>query len=128
VEFNPDPEVYSTRDLTDEHYLPRVDYWNTDLKLSKRIPIAGRRSMSIYMDITNVWNTKRLNLGDRKYSEHIYYERLRGRDVKYGQDTHIFLEPYKGRDGNWQPPLTPRLDWALNLYPRYYRFGARFEL
>ena len=128
VAYNPDPEIYTTRDLSDEHYLPVVDYWNTDLKLSKSFQIQGRRAMSVYVDITNLWNTRRQNLGSNDYTAHIYYERLKGSDVKYGEDTHIFVHPYRDKDGYWQPPLSPRSDWALYLYPRYYRFGARFEL
>jgi hypothetical protein len=128
LEYNPDPEVFTTRDLTDEHYLPIVDYWNTDLKLSKSIQIEGRRSVSVYMDVTNLWDTRRLNAGSGDYTKYIYYERLKGRDIKYGQDTHIFTRPYRDQDSYWQPPLSPRSDWSLYLYPRYYRFGARFEL
>jgi len=133
VLYNPDPQTYSVRDMTDENYIPQVDYWNTDLKFSKSIPLAGRRNMQVYLDITNATNEKRLNLSSNDYNEYLYFERLKGRDVKWGEDTHIFTRPYRvaqsdGTLGYWKPPLAPSSDWAMYLYPRYYRFGVRFEL
>ena len=133
VLFNPDPQTYSVRDMTDENYIPQVDYWNTDLKFAKSVSLAGRRNVQFYLDITNLWNAKRLNLSSNDYNEYLYFERLKGRDVKWGEDTHVFTRPYRvaqsdGTPGYWKPPLAPRMDWALFLYPRYYRFGVRFEL
>ena len=49
--------------LPPEYFMKRVDYWNTDLKLTKAFNLPGGRSVSVYMDITNLFNAKRLNLG-----------------------------------------------------------------
>jgi hypothetical protein len=128
------PNLLQTRELDDEYFLPIVDYWNSSIKLSRAVHLHGRRSIMFFMDISNVFNTKRLNgsgISDvNEYKQYIFEHRRDGEDLKYGDLSTfgIFTEPWRDANGRWQPPVEPRNEWLLYLYPRYYRFGISFSL
>jgi hypothetical protein len=110
--------------------------------------LGGGRSISAYVDVTNVFNSKTLNAGGTAYTEYIVdrrkfgdlYGDKEGQDavvaaggfiepdysIKYGiPSTHyVFTEPYKGPTGDWLTPLAPQTDFIQYLNPRYYRFGV----
>ena len=132
------PDGFTGRDseLPDENFLPFVDNYNTNLKITKLFTLPGGRSVSAYVDITNLWNQKRLNtsaLGDnyRTYLEMIRYRRSAGQpDLKVG-DSATFdwaTRPFQDEHGSWRKPLAARSDWMLFLNPRAYRFGFSFQL
>jgi hypothetical protein len=104
------------------------------MKLSKSIPLPGGRSLSAYLDISNVLNTKRLNGAfdnGEDYTGYVVARRRSGDNVKYGDESTFFVltEPYRDpSSGAWHAPLSPRTDWLHHLNPRYYRFGVRFSL
>ncbi len=121
------------REVPEENYVPVVDFWNTDVKFAKSIALPGGRSMSAYLDISNVLNTKRLDgnfVNGDEYGRYLIGRRRSGDDVKYGDEStfYVFTEPYKDAAGTWKPPISPRTDWLHHLNPRYFRFGVRFNL
>ena len=136
VYYNPDPLTYETRELPDEYILPSVDYWNTDMKLTKSFRLPGGRSISVFADVTNVWNTKRLRVGGTDYLEYVYRRRKAGDNIEvYSPETFdILTEPYllqyadSSTPAVWKAPLAPRTEWLHYLNPRFFRFGLRFEL
>jgi len=67
VIFNPD--AVPRREIQDEYYIPTAAYWNTDLRLTKDTPLSAGRRVSVFVDITNLLNTKRLTgsaIGDQE--------------------------------------------------------------
>jgi len=130
VIYNPDG--LELRELPEENFLRAVDYWNTDMKVAKSVRLPGGRMLSVYMDITNVWNTKRLNGGGlynyQEYLKYLVNRNFSGAGLKVGEEAYIFTRPYRSEKGYWEPPLSPRTEWLQHLAPRQYRFGLRFEL
>ena len=147
--YNPDPSTIPLRELPEENWFPEVDYWNTNLKFSKTFDLPGGRFMAFSFDIENLWNTRRLNGGaqdETEYTKFIYEQRMEYarrkaagvstegvHNYKWGDpDTfYIFTRPWQTVPSDTVPyyaPLTPRLDYLLCLYPRFYRFGVRFSL
>ena len=149
VYYNPDPSSIPLRELPEENWFPSVDYWNTDLKLSKTVDLPGGRFVALSFDIQNLWNTKRLNgswLGSTEYLRFIYEQRKEyARRVKNGESTegvhnysygdpdtfYILTRPWQyvpDDDVAYKAPLSPQEEWLHHLYPRSYRFGMRFSL
>ena len=147
--YNPDPTTIPLRELPEENWFPKVDYWNTDVKFSKTIGLPGGRFMAFSFDIANVWNTKRLNgsyKGATEYTKFIYEQRMEyARRKAAGESTegvhnyswgdpdtfYILTRPWQTVPNDTIPynaPLSPREDWLHHLYPRSYRFGVRFSL
>ncbi len=128
------PDQLEIREIPDEYFIPAVDYWNTDLKVSKAVSLPGGRSLSAYLDVTNIWNTKRMNgfgisnLDD--YREYLVGRRRGGDDVKYGDEStfYVLTRPYRDGAGSWRAPISPRTEWLHHLNPRHYRLGVRFGL
>ena len=76
--YNPDPTSIPLRELPEENWFPVVDYWNTNLKLSKTLDLPGGRFVAVSFDIENLWNTKRLNgtwRNGTEYKKFIYEQR-----------------------------------------------------
>jgi len=128
------PQGLQRRELPDENIMRFVDYWNTDLKISKTLPLAGGRSLQLYADVTNVLNAKRLALGavdTEDYYQYVVDRRLAGEtDLRVGDDSTLdaLTEPYQDTGGNWKAPISPRTEWLHYLNPRAFRFGLRFDL
>ena len=130
------PESLPVRELSEDNYLPNVDITNVNMKFSKQLTFSGGRSMSIYMDILNVLNTRTLtSAGVKNWSDYLNYiftRRSLGEDIKVGDEStfYILTQPYK-IDPNatlWSRPLSPESDWLQFVSPRFYRFGVRFEI
>jgi len=126
------PENIARRLLPDEYIMKKVDYWNTDLKIQKTFNLPKGRSISAYLDVANLFNAKRLELGDDDYMLYVIDRRTKGgeSDLRYGDEStwRVFTEPYQDSDGNWHAPLAPELEWIQFLNPRSYRFGVRISL
>ncbi len=126
------PENVSRRLLPAAYIMKAVDYWNTDVKAQKAFSLPGGRTVSAYVDVTNVRNTKRNRLGGTNYMEYLVDRRTKGSepDLRYGDEStlHVFTRPYKDAGGNWHAPVSPRNDWVQFLFPRAYRFGLRVAL
>ena len=114
-----------------------MDDLNTDLKLSKRLNLPGKRSVLMYMSVSNLLNRKVLSgsalstTAQDDYKRYVFGQRNEDKDVKYGDESTFFVltEPYRDpSSGAWHAPLSPRTDWLHHLNPRYYRFGVRFSL
>ena len=75
--------------LPSEYIFKTVDYWNTDIKLSKTFSLGVSRSVRISLDVKNLWNTKRLNVGGTAYTEYVIDRRTRGgeTDLRYGDES-----------------------------------------
>ena len=149
--YNPDPSIIPLRELPEENWYPEVDYWNTDLRLSKTFNLPGSRFMAISLDVENLWNTKRLNgalSGDAEtdYRRFIFEQRKEyARRKKNGESTegvhnysygdpdtfYIFTEPWQwvpDDDTPYREPLAARYEWLLHMNPRFYRLGLRFSI
>ena len=133
VVYNPDSK--ERRELPDENILPVTDFWNTDMKLTKRFLLPGGRYVSTYMDISNVFNTKHLFQDGVSnydiYLAEVYRRRLGGEDVDVGDESTFdwLNEPYVGAGGSSvTKPISASTDWLQFMNPRFYRFGVRFEL
>ena len=149
--YNPDPSNIPLRELPEENWFPQVDTWNTDLRISKTFDLPGSRYMSVSFDVSNLWNTKRLNgsltdAAGTEYSKFIYEQRkeyarrqANGESTEgvhnyiYGEpDTfYIFTEPWQSIPDETQPykaPLQANAEWLIHMNPRYYRLGLRFSL
>jgi len=129
--------------LPTEYIMRNVDYWNTDLRLQKSIRLGGGRSLEAYLDVSNLWNTKRLAIGHEDYTKYVIERRSKGgyledgvtrtgaqRDLRYGDSStwFVFTQPYKDVSGAWHRPIAPALDWCQFLNPRAYRLGVRINL
>ncbi len=126
------PENVARRFLPDEYIMKAVDYWNTNLKFQKLVSLPGGRMVSLYLDIYNVWNTKRNRLGSADFQWYIVDRRTRGGEpnLRYNDEStwHVFNRPYKDVGGNWHRPLKPEQEWVQFTDPRSYRFGVRVNL
>jgi hypothetical protein len=86
------------------------------------------------LDITNVFNTKRLNgSGLANYGEYLEYileHRRTDPSLGVGDPSTFFLfsEPYRDEKGYWHAPLAPQTEWLHFLNPRQYLFGVRIDL
>jgi len=124
------PTAVERRLLPAEYIMRNVDYWNSDLRLQKSIRVGGGRSLEAYMDVTNLWNTKRGG-GGEDYTKYIIDQRTKGGrpDLRYGDPStwFVFTRPYKDTSGVWHRPISPDSDWQW-LYPRAFRFGVRVNL
>ncbi len=132
VVYNPD--ALELREVPEDNFIPVADYHNTDLKLSKSFGLPGSRSLMLYVDVTNVWNAKRLNgsgISDiNAYKKYLVQRRQLGSDVEYGGEStfSLFSRPYRDADGNWKAPISPRTEWLHHVNPRSYALGIRFNL
>ncbi len=129
--YNPDNR--EPRELPEENWIPAVDNYSTDGKLSKSFRLPGGRSLQLYVDIKNVLNRKTLNgywLNDGDYMAYLVQRRGLGEDLKYGEEStfDLFTEPWKDVDGNWKAPIDPRNEWLHHINPRSFTFGLRFQL
>jgi len=133
VIYRPDATV-PVRDLPEENFLPVADSWKMDLKLTKSFRLPGSRSLSLYADVLNVFNTKSLNLAAisdvNDYYLYVVEQRRKGQDVHVGDAStfSVLTRPYRGESGQWKPPISARTEWLQHLYPRFFRFGVRFEV
>jgi hypothetical protein len=130
VIYNPD---FLPRNLLQEEYIMQdVDYWNTDLKVQKVVPLPGGRMVSFYLDVGNLWNTKRNRLGPSEFAWYHVDRRTKGGEsgLRYNDESswHVLTEPYKDLGGNWHRPMQPDQDWVQFTNPRSYRFGVRVNL
>ena len=100
-----------------------LDYYNTDLKLSRYFKMAGIE-FQVYMDVTNALNQKRLNSGAfdssewREYMESLKFSYENGEDQ--GTD----------RVGEYKKDyvkLPIRNEYQLFLYPRDIFLGLRIN-
>jgi len=130
VIYNPDNVARQL--LPDSYIMKAVDYWNTDLKFQKLVDLPGGRSASFYVDVNNLWNTKRNRLGGGTFTEYIIDRRTKGgeTDLEYNDEStwHVLTRPYKDVGGNWHAPISPDREWVQYTNPRSYRFGVRVTL
>ena len=133
VIYRPDPTI-PLRELPAENYMKTVDYWYTNLKLDKTIDLQGGRTLSAYMDVTNLLNTKYMSSGGmasyNDYLNYVFNRRQAGeKNLRvYDPSTEEALtRPYKDAGGNWKAPISPRTEWLLYPTTRVVRFGLRFD-
>jgi outer membrane receptor protein involved in Fe transport len=137
VVYNPNSQP--RRELPPEWIMRGRDYWGADAKLTKDIAIGGHRRVSVYLDITNLFNRKYLNgtyLNGNDYLQYVVDRRSQGeKSLRVGDPStwDALTQPYriKKADGtytSWKAPISPRTDWVMFLYPRAYRAGIRFDL
>jgi hypothetical protein len=109
------------------------DYDNWDLRLSKRLSI-GRYDISLFMDVNNLFNTKRMST--RGFSDSDDREDyLKSLHLPMYEDSLYIVAGYT--PGNDKPgdvkskdkPYInmPDIDFITYLNPRSLRFGIRFE-
>ena len=133
------PNGVPRRELPPEYVLRGRDYWGTSAKFTKDALVGRNRRVSVYLDITNLFNRKYLNgtyMNSGDYVAYIVERRAQGEpDLRVGDPStwHVLTEPYRIRkaDGTytaWKPPISPRTEWLAFLYPRAYRAGIRFDL
>jgi hypothetical protein len=134
VIYRPDPTI-PIRELPQINYMRTIDYWYTNLKLDKTVRLKGGRTISAYMDVTNLLNTKYLSSGGmasyNDYLSYVFQRRLAGeKDLRvYDPSTFdVLTKPYKDAGGNWKAPISPRTEWLLFPNARTLRFGLRFDL
>ncbi len=132
VVFNPD--AVPRREIDAEYFIPTVDYYNTDLRLTKDTPLWGGRRVSVFVDVTNLLNTRRLT-GSAIEDEERYFRYLVGvrrsdDSIKYGEEStfYVLTRPYRDEGGGWRAPISPRNEWLHHMNPRRYRLGVRFDL
>jgi hypothetical protein len=115
------------------------NYWSADGKITKDIALGGQRRLSLYLDITNLFERKYLNgtySNGNDYLQYVVDRRSQGESsLRVGDPStwDALTQPYriKKADGTytaWKAPISPRTDWLLFLYPRAYRAGVRFDL
>jgi hypothetical protein len=134
VIYRPDPTI-PIRELPPENFMRTVDYWYTNLKLDKTIRLHGGRTISAYMDVTNLLNTKYLAssaiANNTDYLAYVLMRRQSGeKDLKvYDPSTFdVLTKPYRGASGAWRPPISPRSEWLLFPNARVVRLGLRFDV
>jgi outer membrane receptor protein involved in Fe transport len=133
------PNAQPRRELPPEWIMRGRDYWGADAKLTKEVAIGRQRRVSIYLDITNLFNRKYLNgtyLNGNDYLQYVVDRRSEGeKSLRVGDPStwDALTKPYriKKADGTysaWKAPISPRTDWLMCLSPRAYRAGIRFDL
>ena len=125
--FNYDPNKSGV--ITELRY---VDYWNTNLRLSKNFSFGGR-SVSLYMDVTNVFNYKCLSLSALDQTSGGRYEDYMAELIELNTQTQGYDAKYKIGDEQFNDEAETRItrdnDWLLYTQtPRYFRFGLRVDL
>jgi len=99
-----------------------VDTWRTDMRLQKYVNFGGR-SVSFYMDVRNLFNQERVNLGALADPATYYKQQLMDGTEKF---------VYKMGDPRFNDILQRRQardnDWLLFLDPREFQFGVRVNL
>ena len=109
-----------------------TDTWNTDLRLTKNFSFGGR-SVGVYMDVTNVFNWKQLNLSALDATSGGRYESYMRELVELNTQTQGYDAKYKIGDEQFNDEAERRItqdnDWLLYTQtPRYFRFGLRVDL
>jgi outer membrane receptor protein involved in Fe transport len=133
------PNAQPRRELPPEWIMRGRNYWGADAKLTKDIAIGRQRRVSIYLDISNLFDRKYLNgtyTNGNDYLQYVVDRRSQGEtDLRVGDPStwDALTQPYriKKADGTytaWKAPISPRTEWLLFLYPRSYRAGIRFDL
>jgi len=127
------------RELPPEYVLRGRDSWGTSAKFTKDALVGRNRRISVYLDISNLFNRKYLNgtyMNGGEYLSYIVERRAQGEtDLRVGDPStwDALTKPYriKRADGTytaWKAPISPRTDWLGFLSPRAYRAGIRFDL
>jgi hypothetical protein len=108
------------------------DYWNTDLRLSKTFAFGGR-SVSLYMDVTNLTSHKVVNpnaFDDKAYEYYMeqFTERLTDGSGRYVSKGLRLGDSRFNRLA--EEKLSQTNDWFLYLgsIPRQVMFGVRVDL
>ena len=118
-EFIWDPQVPTAQ----QHWIQRVDYSNTDLRVEKIISAYGMNA-TLYLDIKNLWNQKFLNTGHFNQAEGLAYREALRLPWEEGDQ--------KGDDkwGTWDKDYIQLgwMNWIQFLNPRQIFFGIRFEM
>lgn len=118
-EFIWDPQVPTPQ----QHWIERVDYSNTDLKVEKIISMYGMRA-TLYLDIKNLLNQKFLNTNHFNQAEALAYREALRLPWEDGDQ--------KGDDkwGTWNKDYIQLgwMNWIQFLNPRQIFFGIRFEM
>lgn len=109
-----------------------VDFWKTDLRLSKDFRFGGR-SVSVYMDVTNVFNHKRISISALDATTGGRYESYMRELVELNTQTQAYDAKYRIGDEQFNDEAERRItrdnDWLLYTQtPRYFRFGLSFDL
>ena len=128
------PTNLPTRDVTTKYNW--VDYLDTSLRLTKSITLGGQR-LSLYMDVTNLFNFKYMNWAALSSSESETYinqvvDGTNGLgnkigDVEDGNGNNVFTENWVDATGADRAPIAPFKDFALFLNPRAFLFGVKFD-
>jgi len=130
VIYRPDPTI-PIRELPPENYMKTIDYWFTNLKIDKTMAVNRGRSLSLYADVTNLFNTKALSGAGDDYLAYVFQRRQNGETGLRVNDPSTFdalTRPYKDAGGNWKAPLKPRTEWLSFRNKRVVRLGLRFDL
>jgi len=109
-----------------------VDYWRTDLRLTKDIPF-DQRSVSFYMDIRNLFNNKRLSLSSLELRSGGRYEDYMALLIEADPGTGLYNAKEKLGDDKFNSIAEQRIvrdnDWLMyDEQPRFFQFGMRVSL
>ncbi len=111
-----------------EWILRYADSYNTDLRLTKNIGLYGYR-ISLYMDVRNLLNQKRLNTGAlTDFNSYVEYVVIPNDEKIGGKDTFKYLdEGWRDKEGVWHTPLAGHNEWLEFLDPRSIMLGIRIS-
>ncbi len=129
------PTGLPTREVRTIYYW--INDYKTSLRLSKSLQIMDNLNVRFYMDIQNLFDFRKLNMGIFDSAEQERYYNLvvdseSGLDKKIGeyeddQGNNVFTENWVDKDGNNRSPIAPDKDFALFYYPRSFLFGIKVE-
>ncbi len=129
------PTNLPTREVRTIYYW--INDYRTSLRLSKSLQVMDNLNVRFYMDIQNLFDFQKLNLGVLNSSQSDRYltqvvDSENGLDKKIGeyedeQGNNVFTENWKDRDGNDRAPIAPASDFALFYFPRSFLFGIKVE-
>ena len=129
------PTGLPTREVRTIYYWK--DSYTTTLRLNRTIRLVGNLTARFYMDVNNLFNYRKLNVGVLSSSEQdLYYNQYIDPDNGFGKKigeykdekgNNIFTENWVDSRGNQRAPIAPNKDFALFFNPRSFLFGVKLE-
>jgi len=130
------PEGLPLKEIEDHHpdwILHYADSYNTNLRITKDFTLFGQR-VSLYMDVKNLFNNKRLNTGSITDWTTYIEEVVIPKKTKIGaKDTWKYLNRgWESKDPDtgemvWHEPVAAVNDFIQFLNPRSFLFGVRIR-
>lgn len=128
------PENLPTREVRSVYHW--VDTYVTDVRFTKTLKL-GDSNFHLYLDLTNLFNFKKLNWSALNTTERESYinnvvdpNNGLGNDIGDWKDKNekdVFTENWTDKSGTIRAPIAPSKDFALFLYPRAYLLGVKLE-